>query len=589
MLILYTAMKNPFERINALGEGKVIAIVIILTAITYLALINADPLPDIMEARNLVAARECVDDGNCFVTTMNGVPRVRKPPLPTWVTAATMKLTGSTHNIYSARLPVIFMISLAALFIYLTARRWLDKSLALMAALIAVSFAVMENEARRVTWDIFTTAFAFGGIWALVNAMDPRPWKGAPAENGRSGACSPRGPASPWAWTVLATVLWGLSILSKGPLSVYSIFIPFMAAMALSRERRSYRWWPPAVVIILAALIGSSWWVYMYTAYPEVVVKLATEVDTWTSKRNDSPIYYLLRLPILIFPWALALAGALILPYIKGRDGRAFLSHEKEEQIKFFLIWFAISLILLSLAPQKKYRYLMGALMPASLALAFFIGELRVRGVKGLPPALKIIWGLHKIQLPVAALALLALAVYSAAELGTPTWILLFILPLALLLYYIFKGWRSIGRVALATVFLMFLASFIMGLNARDYLTRGEGKLAEGTYDLAEALKVAEDTCNQTLYAFRDNMRIVWVTGRSNIPIKKDTKLDKLPALVIVRDSDEGAFRDWAASKELTFYEIYRFNYKELYRIYRIKMAANNTEETLKSAEGGII
>ncbi|MEE9543184.1 MAG: hypothetical protein V3V95_05325, partial [Thermodesulfobacteriota bacterium] len=290
---------------------------------------------------------------------------------------------------------------------------------------------------------------------------------------------------------------------------------------------------------------------------------------SWTMKHKNGLSYYLIRLPLLIFPWAFVLLGAFILPYIKGRDGRAILDYKKQEEIKFFLIWLVLSFVLLSLAPQKKYRYLMGMLMPASFALAFFFGEIREKGIQGLPSTLKALWTLHTIQIPIVSLALIGFAVYGFRELDTPPWILVFIIPLAALIYFSVKYRRSVGRVALATVFLMVLASFVMGLSARDYITRGQG----GAFELVKALKVAEDTCNQTLYAFRDDIEIVWITGRTNIPITKNTKLDKLPALVLTDARDEKSFRNWAETKSLTFYEIYSFRYKEEYRIYRIKEA----------------
>ena len=71
-------MENIFKKINSLSEARIVIYIILVSAIIFLVLINSDPVPDIMEARNLVSARECVDDGNCFVTTMNGAPRVRK-------------------------------------------------------------------------------------------------------------------------------------------------------------------------------------------------------------------------------------------------------------------------------------------------------------------------------------------------------------------------------------------------------------------------------------------------------------------------------------------------------------------------------
>ena len=58
-------------------------------------------VPDIMEARNIVTAREMVYEGHWVVPTMNGYIRLEKPPLPTWLTAFTEYL--SPDNLFLQR------------------------------------------------------------------------------------------------------------------------------------------------------------------------------------------------------------------------------------------------------------------------------------------------------------------------------------------------------------------------------------------------------------------------------------------------------------------------------------------------------
>ena len=40
-----------------------------------------------MESRNIITAREMVNEGHWIVPTMNGELRLEKPPLPTWIAA----------------------------------------------------------------------------------------------------------------------------------------------------------------------------------------------------------------------------------------------------------------------------------------------------------------------------------------------------------------------------------------------------------------------------------------------------------------------------------------------------------------------
>ena len=57
---------------------------------------NSHIVPDIMESRNLIAAREMVEEGNWLIPTMNGELRLAKPPLPTWISAGQLLLTGNS-------------------------------------------------------------------------------------------------------------------------------------------------------------------------------------------------------------------------------------------------------------------------------------------------------------------------------------------------------------------------------------------------------------------------------------------------------------------------------------------------------------
>ena len=70
-----------------------LAIVMIVSAVmlcSNLGLIQTN----IMECRNLISAREMVNNGHWIFTTLNNEPRYEKPPLPTWITALFMMLFG---------------------------------------------------------------------------------------------------------------------------------------------------------------------------------------------------------------------------------------------------------------------------------------------------------------------------------------------------------------------------------------------------------------------------------------------------------------------------------------------------------------
>lgn len=123
----------------------------LLMLITFFA--NRAALPtDIMEARNLVTAREIVADGNWLVPTMNGEPRLEKPPLPTWVAAAIEKMCPG--NLAAQRTAPGLMGCLWTVYLFLLVR-YLLPSLApcsIAVACLIVNFKQGEQMDRVSKW-----------------------------------------------------------------------------------------------------------------------------------------------------------------------------------------------------------------------------------------------------------------------------------------------------------------------------------------------------------------------------------------------------------------------------------------------------
>ncbi len=77
--------------------------------------------PDIMESRNLITAHEMVEYDNWLVPTMNGVLRLEKPPLPTWLAAGVELI--SPDNLSLQRAVAGIAATLLVLFLYAFASR----------------------------------------------------------------------------------------------------------------------------------------------------------------------------------------------------------------------------------------------------------------------------------------------------------------------------------------------------------------------------------------------------------------------------------------------------------------------------------
>ena len=83
--------------------------------------LNNNALPtDIMESRNIVTAREMVQDGNWLVPTMNGELRLEKPPLPTWIAAVIESI--HPHALDAQRMAAGVMALIWVAYLYLIAK-----------------------------------------------------------------------------------------------------------------------------------------------------------------------------------------------------------------------------------------------------------------------------------------------------------------------------------------------------------------------------------------------------------------------------------------------------------------------------------
>ncbi|RPD45799.1 hypothetical protein DNI29_16750 [Hymenobacter sediminis] len=314
--------------------------------------------PDVslMEARNFVAAREMVAGGSWLIPTMNGELRLAKPPLPTWAVAAWQQLIGPTEDLGLLRVPAALAATLLVLFFWglvqeltrtATSETQAPGRTAWLAALVLGSSLLVLTTGREGQWDIFANSLMVGCLWLLV-----RGWQR---------------PERSWLPLLGAGVLAGLSILSKGPVAIYALLLPFLGAYLLQapepRRNLKQQRWGTLMAVVVALLIGGSWPVYIWLKVAPVALKVAqTEISSWGERHVQPPWYYW---PFFAFTglWALVALVSLIKPYAKVRAGR-FIPYAVA------LGWVLAGLVLLSLVPEKKERYMLPLMPPLALLVA---------------------------------------------------------------------------------------------------------------------------------------------------------------------------------------------------------------------------
>jgi 4-amino-4-deoxy-L-arabinose transferase-like glycosyltransferase len=296
-----------------------------------------------METRNFVAAREIVRYNHWLIPTLNGVPRVAKPPLPTWITAGAYLLTGQKDDNGLLRLPAALMglglvLALWGLVRCITEN---DQLAFVCAAISATSFLITEM-GRNGSWDIYCHSFMLFAIWFLAAG-----WKGEKKN---------------YFPFLGAGIFMACSFMSKGPVAFYTLLLPFALAYGIAFEAQPMvRKFPPLLLaVILTIFLSSLWPMLIYLKTPQIFSATAsTEIVSWFV-RHRRPIYFYAHFPLYTGLWAFYVIAAIFFTFARERIRQV-------GNYRFIVLWGAISLLLLTVVPEKKERYLLPTMIPAAI------------------------------------------------------------------------------------------------------------------------------------------------------------------------------------------------------------------------------
>ncbi|MBP7767814.1 MAG: glycosyltransferase family 39 protein [Prevotella sp.] len=317
--------------------------VIVMALVSFFFYNTATPT-DIMEVRNLVAAHEMATEGHIMVPRMNGDLRLEKPPLPTWVAGAIDYVYPD--NMSAQRVAAGVMGCVWTFFLYLFALRLSRRRYyAVITTVVFLTCYQIVLMGRSATWDIYCHALMMGGIYYL--------YCGLTSDLGQR-----------WKWFTLAGVMMGLSYMSKGPVSFYALLLPWLiASVADPRVSARGKWDALALMVVLTIVIGGWWYANLYIFhYDAIQAVLAKETGAWAN-HNTRPWWYYWRFFTETGVWTVVTFASLFAFYWKRNinDARSYL---------FGVTWMVAALVLLSLMPEKKIRYLLPMMAPCSLCVA---------------------------------------------------------------------------------------------------------------------------------------------------------------------------------------------------------------------------
>lgn len=418
-----------------LKENTVTYSVLIIIVCFFAFFVNNQVIPaDLMESRNLATAQEMVREGNYLIPTMNGELRLEKPPLPTWIASGIEKIAPG--NLIIQRYMAGFSATIMVFFLFLLISRLTrNRTLGLIASLVLASCFNVILMGRTATWDIYCHSFMLGAIYFLVLALEK---KGAQ-----------------WGYFILSGIFLGLSFLSKGPVSFYALLLPFLIGYITTFRPSIRKKVLPLVFMVTICLIISFWWpLYIMVFHHEMMLYVADKESSSWLDHNVRPFYYYWKFPAEAGIWCVFWVTSLIWFFWKKNT-------ENRMTFRFSVIWTIGALILLSLIPEKKTRYLLPLLIPGAVNIAFYIyytaRTLLSKGEKVVFRINATLIGIILVGVPVA----LYIMFVKEGFISMPMYIITSVISLTLAVYLFFSSFNK-SRIKVMQVFIGIMLTMIM-------------------------------------------------------------------------------------------------------------------------------
>lgn len=423
-------------------------------ALCALALLSGIPgsasLPlDMHEIYVAQSVREMAARGDWILPYMNGEPRLNKPPLNYWLTAAVAWLAGELPRAaewHARAVSIAGGIGMIVATLAMGAMLY-GRAIALLAGLLLATSVGLFSSMHDARPDMLYAALCMAALAALM-------WSARRAARGDST----------WTPALLMWLAVALATLSKGP------HMPALmlggGVIQLWREGRRWseigRIVRPLVGLALLAVLCAPWWLALQARLGEAKLassQLGGELLVPKLSRFGNP-YYLYRPLELLLPWLPLVLLALAPGYAwKRRDWG-------------WLLWpLVVSIVGLSVAPQYRLVYMVPLLGVMALALAHALAPLLEAPPAPAPAPPRFAWIGLGLQFALA-LVFLGYALYRARA-AAPLPGLVLAGSIALMAAAVLFAWcRRRGLVfagALGAAALVFAASWPLGVAGRAW------------------------------------------------------------------------------------------------------------------------
>jgi len=284
-----------------------------------------------------------------IVPVCRDVIRVQKPPLPYWAAATCGTVIGD--GIVASRAPSALMGVLSALLMIRLGRRTIGRCGGLFAGAAWISGYFVVSEFRKAMADPY---LAFATLLFLVA------WIELSMHQRRRGR---------WILALFGAVVIGS--LAKGPVILLHAGLAAGCLAFTFRYFPRLRWLTWLIGLALATSPLLWWATVVHRVLPEAPQLWRYQSIGQFSDNAHDPRpwwYYIPQLPILILPWVLPVANAVIVAIARPR-----------RKLIFPIAWLALTVIVFSFASMKKNAYLLPVLPALCLLVANGLCLVRAR------------------------------------------------------------------------------------------------------------------------------------------------------------------------------------------------------------------
>jgi 4-amino-4-deoxy-L-arabinose transferase-like glycosyltransferase len=407
---------TPSTPAAASSTRNQLLILIGLWFLLYVTAAFTPPLLDDADATHAQAAQAMLSTGDWVTLHVDGIRYLEKPPLPYWITGASLKLFAPAHPPYgraaafAVHFPLALTILALALLGYAWARRAFNDTAALTTALFLLTSTGVFLFTRVFIPDALLSLLLAFTLYAFLRTLNPpisslslhhrnsvilsEARSAQPKDPEGLQAASAAGPFPPIEpsasasaqnlWPYLMWTTLALAVLTKGLVAIVFILATALLFLFWTRQLHLWRRLRPFTGTLLFLAIAAPWHIlaglrntggadghgffWFYFINEHLLRFLGRRIPRDYNKL-PSYLYWTLHL-VWLFPWSLFLPAALITAYRKRHDiaSRATTTFRRQT-VLLLLIFSTLVLAFFSLSTNQEY-YTFPVYLPLLMLLA---------------------------------------------------------------------------------------------------------------------------------------------------------------------------------------------------------------------------